>query len=36
MKTFNVNGINLSCDSFGDNHAEPLLLIAGLGTQMIR
>ncbi|CAI0834622.1 3-oxoadipate enol-lactonase 2 [Serratia quinivorans] len=36
MTTFNVNGINLSCDSFGDSQAEPLILIAGLGTQMIR
>lgn len=36
MATFNVNGINLSCDNFGDNNAEPVLLIAGLGTQMIR
>ncbi|MFK3840361.1 alpha/beta fold hydrolase [Serratia sp. NPDC087055] len=36
MITFNVNGINLSCDSFGDNHADTVLLLAGLGTQMIR
>ena len=36
MTTYKVNGIDLSCDSFGDNNATAILLIAGLGTQMIR
>lgn len=36
MTTLKVNGIDLSCNSFGDNNAEAILLIAGLGTQMIR
>jgi pimeloyl-ACP methyl ester carboxylesterase len=36
MATVNVNGIRLSYDSFGDINAETILLIAGLGTQMIR
>jgi pimeloyl-ACP methyl ester carboxylesterase len=31
-----ANGIRLCCDSIGDPHADPVLLIAGLGTQMIR
>jgi len=30
-----ANGIELAYDSFGDSAAQPLLLIAGLGTQMI-
>jgi pimeloyl-ACP methyl ester carboxylesterase len=36
MTTVKVNGINLSYNSFGDNNAAAILLIAGLGTQMIR
>ena len=36
MTTHKVNGIDLSCDSFGDHNATAILLIAGLGTQMIR
>ncbi|SFT28056.1 Pimeloyl-ACP methyl ester carboxylesterase [Methylobacterium sp. yr668] len=31
-----ANGITLAYDSFGDGAAETILLIAGLGTQMIR
>jgi pimeloyl-ACP methyl ester carboxylesterase len=31
-----ANGIDLACDSFGDESAPAILLIAGLGTQMIR
>ena len=31
-----ANGIRLAYDSFGDGAAETILLIAGLGTQMIR
>jgi pimeloyl-ACP methyl ester carboxylesterase len=30
-----VNGVDLAWDSFGDAHAQPLLLIMGLGLQMI-
>ena len=30
-----ANGIELAWDSFGDEHAPPLLLIMGLGMQMI-
>jgi pimeloyl-ACP methyl ester carboxylesterase len=36
MSTLNVNGINLSFNSFGENNAAAILLIAGLGTQMLR
>lgn len=36
MKIHKVNGIDMSCDSFGDHNATAILLIAGLGTQMIR
>jgi pimeloyl-ACP methyl ester carboxylesterase len=36
MATLKVNGINLSYDSFGDSNVGTILLIAGLGTQMIR
>jgi pimeloyl-ACP methyl ester carboxylesterase len=36
MTTLEVNGINLSFDSFGDHNADAILLIAGLGTQMLR
>nr|WP_156640477.1 alpha/beta hydrolase [Bosea sp. PAMC 26642] len=32
----NCNGITLAYDSFGEEAAETLLLISGLGTQMIR
>jgi pimeloyl-ACP methyl ester carboxylesterase len=31
-----ANGITLAYDSFGDDAAEAILLVAGLGTQMIR
>ena len=31
-----ANGVDLAYDSFGDEGAPPILLIAGLGTQMIR
>lgn len=31
-----ANGINLCFDSFGDHDAQVILLISGLGTQMIR
>ena len=30
-----ANGIDLTCDSFGNTDDPPLLLIMGLGTQMI-
>ena len=36
MKILKVNRINLAYDSFGDEVAGVVLLIAGLGTQMIR
>jgi pimeloyl-ACP methyl ester carboxylesterase len=36
MAILRVNGVNLCYDSFGDSNAMPILLIAGLGTQMIR
>jgi pimeloyl-ACP methyl ester carboxylesterase len=36
MTTHKVNGIDLGFDSFGDDNAAAILLIAGLGTQMIR
>jgi len=36
MKTLTANGITLAYDTFGDDRAETILLIAGLGTQMIR
>lgn len=36
MTTIKANGITLSYSSFGDNNAEAILLIAGLGTQMLR
>lgn len=36
MATLTANGIALAYDSFGDKAGEPMLLIAGLGTQMIR
>lgn len=36
MTTLLANGIELSYDSWGDPHAQTILLIAGLGTQRIR
>lgn len=36
MNIATTNGIELAWDSFGEANAEPILLIAGLGTQMIR
>lgn len=36
MAIIQANGIELAYDSFGDTSAAPILLIAGLGTQMIR
>jgi pimeloyl-ACP methyl ester carboxylesterase len=36
MSTLSANSINLAYDSFGDEAAAVILLIAGLGTQMIR
>jgi pimeloyl-ACP methyl ester carboxylesterase len=36
MPTIQSNGIELAYDSFGEAGAVPVLLIAGLGTQMIR
>lgn len=36
MNILKANGVELAFDSFGDATAEPILLIAGLGTQMIR
>lgn len=36
MSLIDANGIQLAYDSFGDERAEPLLLIAGLGTQRVR
>lgn len=36
MSIVKANGIELVYDSFGDDRAETILLIAGLGTQMIR
>jgi pimeloyl-ACP methyl ester carboxylesterase len=36
MTILKANGITLSYDTFGDDDAETILLIAGLGTQMIR
>ncbi|HCM64049.1 MAG TPA: alpha/beta hydrolase [Morganella sp. (in: Bacteria)] len=36
MTIHKVNGIELCSDSFGDNNAAVILLISGLGTQMIR
>ncbi|WP_339233666.1 alpha/beta hydrolase [Paenibacillus sp. FSL R5-0517] len=36
MNRLNVNGIDLAYDSYGDEKHETILLIAGLGTQMIR
>ena len=36
MSTIKANGIEIEYDCFGDNEAEAVLLISGLGTQMIR
>jgi hypothetical protein len=36
MNILKANGVELAFDSFGDETAEPILLIAGLGMQMIR
>lgn len=36
MELIKANGITLSHDSFGDENAEVILLISGLGAQMIR
>jgi pimeloyl-ACP methyl ester carboxylesterase len=36
MPKAEANGISIEYDSFGSEHAEPMLLISGLGVQMIR
>ena len=36
MNMLKANGIDLAYESFGDDDAEAILLISGLGTQMIR
>lgn len=36
MQHLTANGITLGYDSFGEDHAEAILLISGLGTQRIR
>ncbi|WP_236642105.1 MULTISPECIES: alpha/beta fold hydrolase [unclassified Paenibacillus] len=36
MNILKVNGIDLAYDSYGNETHEAILLIAGLGTQMIR
>jgi pimeloyl-ACP methyl ester carboxylesterase len=36
MPKINANGIEIEYDCFGNQEAEPVLLISGLGTQMIR
>ena len=36
MNILKANGVELAFDSFGDESAEPILLIDGLGTHMIR
>lgn len=36
MNKLNANGVELAYDTFGDDAGEAMLLIAGLGTQMIR
>ncbi|MCB1686745.1 MAG: alpha/beta fold hydrolase, partial [Pseudomonadales bacterium] len=35
MSQITANGISLTYDTFGDRQAEPLLLVMGLGAQMI-
>ncbi|MBU1375649.1 MAG: alpha/beta fold hydrolase [Alphaproteobacteria bacterium] len=36
MNRVETNGIALACEAFGAPHDEPILLVAGLGTQMVR
>lgn len=36
MKTLNANGTKLAYESFGEEAADAIVLISGLGTQMIR
>ncbi len=36
MPSIGANGIVIECDSFGAVDAEPMVLVSGLGTQMIR
>jgi pimeloyl-ACP methyl ester carboxylesterase len=36
MSTLHTNGIDIAFDSFGDRNNETILLIAGLGSQMVR
>ena len=36
MSILKANGIDLFYDSFGNENDEAIILIAGLGTQMIR
>jgi len=36
MATLAANGINLYYESLGDDDAEPILLVPGLGTQLLR
>jgi pimeloyl-ACP methyl ester carboxylesterase len=36
MNRVKSNGVELACEAFGDPSDEAILLIAGLGTQMIR
>ena len=36
MNILKVNGIDLAYESYGNKTDETILLIAGLGTQMIR
>lgn len=36
MNILKVNGVDLAYDSFGNENDEAIILIAGLGTQMIR
>ncbi|MGD7667580.1 hypothetical protein [Brevibacillus laterosporus] len=35
MNILKVNGVDLAYDSFGNENDEAIILIAGLGTQMI-
>lgn len=35
MTQLQANGINLEVETFGDTHAKPLLLVMGLGAQLI-
>jgi len=36
MNLLKVNGVELAYDSYGNENNEAIILIAGLGTQMIR